>query len=475
MHELSISNIEQIGRDISSQDICFSHLLDELIDHVCCDVENEMSKGCDFDEAYSRVRKRIGNNRFSEIQKETLYMVDKKYRIMKNTMKISGVVGTLIFGCSALFKIQHWPGAGIMMTIGAFILALVLLPSALGVLWKETHNKGRIFLMVASFLTGFFFISGALFKTQHWPLAGILLLLSVLSGILLFLPALLLWLFSDPGRKMYRPVYVTASVGFILYIAGFFFKIQHWPLSAVLILSGTFLLGFVALPWYSVLKFRNEPRVTASFLYVIIAMILIVVPGVIINLNLQASYSDGYYSSINREIALNGYLTRHNNLLIDNVHDSVIYRQAQAVRSASQKLIEAVGRIQTGMVQKSTEEPGVMADTFTPTATSGFEDMFKSGNVGYPLSTVVAKGFLLPGCSPRAEIESGINDYVDAVRKFVPADKAGQLQNLLDLSNFLHFSSPDEVTVITGLHSLELLKNCILAAEADMINNISKQ
>ncbi len=54
----------------------------------------------------------MGSRRLKEIQEETLYAVDTKYRFMKNTMKISGVAGTIMFGFAALFKIQHWPGAG---------------------------------------------------------------------------------------------------------------------------------------------------------------------------------------------------------------------------------------------------------------------------------------------------------------------------------------------------------------------------
>ena len=42
MPELSLHHIDQISRDISRQEITFSHLLEDLIDHVCCDVENEM-------------------------------------------------------------------------------------------------------------------------------------------------------------------------------------------------------------------------------------------------------------------------------------------------------------------------------------------------------------------------------------------------------------------------------------------------
>src|SRR5512136_2035765 len=119
MPELSLHNIDQISRDINSQEIVFSHLLEELIDHVCCDVENEMQNGLNFNQAYLRVKKKMGPRRLKEIQEETLYAVDTKYRQMKNTMKISGIAGTIMFGFAALFKIQHWPAAGILMTLGA--------------------------------------------------------------------------------------------------------------------------------------------------------------------------------------------------------------------------------------------------------------------------------------------------------------------------------------------------------------------
>ena len=48
MPELSFQNIEDISLDIRRQEITFSHLADELIDHICCDVENEMQKGLSF-------------------------------------------------------------------------------------------------------------------------------------------------------------------------------------------------------------------------------------------------------------------------------------------------------------------------------------------------------------------------------------------------------------------------------------------
>ena len=152
------------------QEITFSHLPADLIDHICCDVEYEMQNGMTFSEAYKRVKQKMGPRRLKEIQEETLYLVDTKYRKMKNTMKISGVAGTIMFGFAAMFKIQHWPMAGVLMTLGALILAFVFLPSALSVLWKETHNRKRLFLFISAFFAGMLFIFGTLFKIQHWPM-----------------------------------------------------------------------------------------------------------------------------------------------------------------------------------------------------------------------------------------------------------------------------------------------------------------
>src|SRR5512136_727444 len=163
MPELSLQNIDRITHDVRRQQIVFSCLADELIDHICCDVESEMDGGLTFLEAYTKVRQKIGKRRLKEIQEETLYAIDTKYRFMKNTIKISGVAGTILFGIAAMFKIQHWPGAGIMLTLGALILAFVFMPSALGVLWKETRSGKKLFLFISAFLSAGFSIAGVLF------------------------------------------------------------------------------------------------------------------------------------------------------------------------------------------------------------------------------------------------------------------------------------------------------------------------
>jgi len=151
MPELSLRDINQIVLDVRSQEIVFSHLADELADHICCDVEHEMGRGLSFTEAYQIVKDKIGHRRIKEIQEETLYAVDTKYRNMKKTMKISAIAGTVLLGFAALFKIMHWPGAGIMLTFGGLSLAFVFLPSALVVLWKEHTTRRSSFFTFRPF------------------------------------------------------------------------------------------------------------------------------------------------------------------------------------------------------------------------------------------------------------------------------------------------------------------------------------
>jgi hypothetical protein len=244
---------------------------------------------------------------------------------MKNTMKISGVAGTVLFGFAALFKIQHWPLAGVMMTLGAIILAFIFLPSALNVLWKETHNRKRLFLVISSFCAGMLFIIGTLFKIQHWPLAGAILTLATISGILFFIPALALSRMLDQENKKKRLSYILGAAGSVLFAAGMLFKMQHWPLATPFIILGILLLGFLALPMFTWLTWKEENHISSMFIFLVIGFILIVVPGAMITLNLQHSYQVYHYTTNDQQTKLYDYLFRNNNSLIGKYHDSLTY------------------------------------------------------------------------------------------------------------------------------------------------------
>jgi hypothetical protein len=476
MPELSLQHIDQISRDVSRQEITFSHLLEDLIDHICCDVEYEMQKGLDFSEAYHRVKQKMGSRRLKEIQEETLYSVDSKYRKMKNTMKMSGVAGTVMLGFAAMFKIMHWPGASILITLGALVLAFIFMPSALVVLWKETQSRKRLFLFISAFIAGGFFISGTLFKIQHWPGAGTMLSLAALFGILFFIPSLVVSSLRDQGKKAKRPVYILGSAGCVLFVAGMLFKMQHWPLATGCMVSGLLLLFILAFPWFTWLTWKEEGHVSSRFIFMVFGSLLLVLPGALINLSLQHSYQGYYYPNNNQQNALCNYLYSNNSSFVSRYHDSLSYPKLEQLHARTTRMLAIISNIQEKMVQESEGEPGkpaISAEQIRQ-AETGPEIIYKK--LSRPFHPAPVKDFLMPGCTARQDINSAMTEYVNYLSGITSGEEMVRLEKILEPSTYLPGESTgvSEMSLMSGLHSLEIMKNGLLTAESCVLNEIAK-
>lgn len=449
MHELTLRNIEEISRDVGRQEIIIPHLRDELTDHICCDVEYEMQKGLSFAEAYQAVRAKLGSRRLREIQEETLYAVDTKYRKMKTTMKISGIAGTVLLGFAALFKIMHWPGAGIMLMLGGFILAFVFMPSALTVLWKETHNSRRLFLYVAAFIAGMLFITGVVFKMQHWPGAGIILSLAVLSGLFFFLPALLAGKLIDQENRAKKTVYVIGALGIFLYAAGLLFKIQHWPMATSFLSFGLAIIYFVAFPWYTRLTWKDDSHVSAGFIYMIAGSLAIVVPSLLIGLNLQKNYEGGWFMLRGQQQALVDYQLTANRSTINSNTDSVVSPVMASVSSETARLLKTIDDIEAEMKAEAGE------------------DYF---------STTTFQNHLLEGTATRTRLNEALKEYSAFLEDLKPGSNRVIPVGLLDPALLFPPEGPEaqRMSLMTGLHMLDLLKSAVLTAEAYSISALSQ-
>jgi hypothetical protein len=474
MPDLSLHNIDQIVHDVRSQEINFSHLLDDLIDHVCCDVEDEMRRGLNFQEAYSRVRQKMGKRGLKEIQQDTLFAVDTKYRQMKTLMKISGVAGTILMGFSSLFKIQHWPGASILMTLGAITLIFAFLPSALSVLWKETHSTKRVFLFISAFIAGATFITGTLFKINHWPGAGFMLIIGAISGVLLFIPALLVNRLNDPENKAKRPALILGALGVIFYILGLLFKIQHWPMATFLMVVGLITLCIIAFPWYTYLTWKDEGHVSRAFIFMVIGFLLLVVPGALVNLSLQRSYLNGYFPNNQQQNQLYDYLFSTNTRMIGMENDSLNHLSLVQLHSKTIGLLKVVSSVQEKMVRESEGKPGkpAMSEAQISRNEAGSEILYKE--LSKPFLTINSNDFLIPESGERKGITLATQEYTDFLASLVGKDNIAQFRMLLDPSTYMPDASSGEVTLMSVLHSLEVMKNGILTAEACAIKEISK-
>ena len=477
MPELSFQNIEDISLDIRRQEIIFSHLADELIDHLCCDVENEMQNGLGFAEAYKRVKQTMGHGRIKEIQEETLYAVDSKYRKMKNTMKISCIAGTIMFGFATLFKIQHWPLAGPMLVLGAFILAFIFMPSTIVVLWKETHNSKKLFLFISGFLTGMLFIFGTLFKIQHWPQAGIILSLSVLFAIFFFIPSLVLNRLSDPENKPKRPIYLLGAAGSILYVAGTLFKIQHWPLASLFMILALIILFFVVLPWYTWLTWKDDSHISSSFIFIIIGSLLIIVPGALINLNLQNMYNAGYFPHLEQEQNIYKVRLTLNKSILTQYQDSLCYRKMELLDNKTSAAITYLGTIEKQMVEESEGKPENPSPGTESVRQTENGPEIRYTHLVRPFNPLPVRDLLMPGCPVRQKMNAVLAEYMNYVTALTPDKDSGKFKELLDPSLYLPGGIPGQtdLTLLSALHSIGILKNNLLAVESYMLKYIAKQ
>ena len=476
MPELTLHEVSVISADVRRQEITFSHLADDLVDHLCCDVEYEMEAGLPFADAYRRVKERMGMRRLKEIQEETLYSVDTKYRKMKNTMKISSVAGTVLFGFAALFKIMHWPGAGIMLSLGALVLAFVFMPSALVVLWKESHSSRKLLLYIASFLAAMLIIFALLFKVQHWPMAGLVSMLAAVTAMFLFLPSLLAVSLRRQENREKRIVYIIGATGLFLFISGFLFKVQHWPLAGEFMLTGLVLSFFVAFPWYVRATWKDEQQVTARFIFMVCGSMALVIPALLINLQLQRDFETEFYVELDGRQKRCIQLTEMNNALAVSSEDTLTMARMTETDSRTDELIRLVTGVEMKIVSVAEGKPGQPADVTGLYDVTAAGPVLKAGMLQNTLSPYPYSLNLSGPTETRTMLDEAMKEYRLFLEQYVGPEMTGRIAELLDPALYLSPGDrPDQpVSVITSLNMLAMMKNGILAAESAALSALKE-
>ncbi len=207
-------NLERIRGDLVGRGLTYGRLIEDLLDHVCCLVEEYMNQGEDFETSYSRVLDSIGEKRLSEIQHQTLLNLDKKFQRMKKFTYVFGLSSALVAILGALFKKMHWPGAGILMTVGIAMVVLVFLPLYFITSYREQAEKKNPAYAIVGYVTLAFLLLGALFKNMHWPGAGIAIEVGLGFLIIGFIPLYVVNAFQRGGKeKVTLPYIVMVLVG----------------------------------------------------------------------------------------------------------------------------------------------------------------------------------------------------------------------------------------------------------------------
>lgn len=110
-------------------------------------------------------------------------MLNLKSKTMKKINSTLGVISIIVFAGAILFKLNHWPGGGIILSVGALgIIAFFVAYLLLGIkplttnIEKSIGFAGGISMCLA--------LLGFIFKFQHWAGQEIFIIASM-AGLLL--------------------------------------------------------------------------------------------------------------------------------------------------------------------------------------------------------------------------------------------------------------------------------------------------
>ena len=222
MFVLSEQQVNFILDDIRRNGIELEELQLSLLDHICCVIEEEMSPETNFETLYSTVLPRFFEKELREIQEETdLLITFKNYYAMKKVMLNTGIFSAFTFIIGAVFKMMHWPGAGVLLLLPIAIISLVFLPLLFLIKSKETKEKREKTTLGVGVIFGIVLSLSGLFKVMHWPGANAMWLTALAILFLLFLPMHFFGGIRNPETKTNT---IISSI-LILMAGGLFFTL----------------------------------------------------------------------------------------------------------------------------------------------------------------------------------------------------------------------------------------------------------
>jgi hypothetical protein len=214
MYTLSEQQIDFILNDIKSRGVVMEDLQLNLLDHICCIVENELNLDDDFDQFYQDIIPRFFKKELKEIEEETILLLTfKNYYTMKKIMLISGIFSVTTFLIGSFLKFMHLPGASVMLFLGIMTLSLFFLPLMFVLKIKDVNTTREKVVAGIGTLAGMLVSISILFKVMHWPFANIMGGGALFVFVFIFIP---LYFFSgvrNPDTKLNTIVSTILFVG----------------------------------------------------------------------------------------------------------------------------------------------------------------------------------------------------------------------------------------------------------------------
>jgi hypothetical protein len=224
VYVLTDEQIAFILNDIRRNGIELEELQLDLLDHICCVIETELTTENNFEEVYRSILPRFYKRSLREIEEETqLLLTFKNYYAMKKIMIISGTFSAFTVLIGSLFKVMHWPGAAMLFVLAIALFSFIFLPILSVIRIKEQTKTNDKIVIIAAAIFGSAISLAILFKVMHWPFATLLWTSALAILFFIFLP---IYFFSGIRNPETKTNTIVSSI-LILIAGGLLFLITN--------------------------------------------------------------------------------------------------------------------------------------------------------------------------------------------------------------------------------------------------------
>jgi hypothetical protein len=148
MSTLNKEQTELIRKELSRRSLSRSFLFSEYLDHVCCDVEDLMNTGMNFQDAWTAVRKAISDKEIRQADARTISLLNHRYVLAKKILMLA----VILFAVSWLVWV---PAAAAWTGLAAFLLLSLVFVRISIDLFRERRRHRIGWVLAAAALLSF--------------------------------------------------------------------------------------------------------------------------------------------------------------------------------------------------------------------------------------------------------------------------------------------------------------------------------
>ncbi len=181
MGSLSASQLSAIRDFLASQGVVYPALQDEMVDHICCDIERHMEQGYSYEVSWQKVLLEIPPKQLHTLQLNTMETISKR----PSLPMLFAYLSFFLLVAGSVFKLLHFPGAGELI-IGAFAaVAVSLIAGSIAGMYTHKDKRGA-WLLITVVLSVILFLNSLVFQILHLPGATEIRTIAVLALSVLF-------------------------------------------------------------------------------------------------------------------------------------------------------------------------------------------------------------------------------------------------------------------------------------------------